>query len=309
MYRRHWSFFVVSPTPQSHTRIIVHRLFAVVLLIAVLAAAVGFARAAWFAASYGSARIGVRSLRTQNANLQKIVRFLDKFVQTKERELESVASFESRARLKFGMNEVSEDVRKAGVGGRPKSEDLLRAVLEDPPVRRASLVLTKIEDLLRQADLQDSTFARMAHHVSSQYDLWAQRPSIWPVRGRVTSGFGYRIHPFFKRNMFHEGLDIANRLWTPVVATADGMVVEVERSGDWGNVVEIEHRSSGITTRYAHLRQATVVEGQVVKRGELVGYLGNSGRSTGPHLHYELARFGKRENPMHYILPLNAVVD
>jgi murein DD-endopeptidase MepM/ murein hydrolase activator NlpD len=186
---------------------------------------------------------------------------------------------------------------------------MLMASLEDRTVRDASLVQSKIMALLRQLTLQESTFSRMAYHVSSQYDLWAQRPSIWPARGRITSDYGYRTHPFFKRKMFHHGLDIANKQWTPIFVTADGIVADISYSREYGNVVKIDHHGNGFSTVYAHLRQSAVVEGQVVKRGEIIGYMGKSGRSTGPHLHYEVRKFGKCENPRDYILPSHAVID
>jgi murein DD-endopeptidase MepM/ murein hydrolase activator NlpD len=108
---------------------------------------------------------------------------------------------------------------------------------------------------------------------------------------------------------FHEGLDIANLRWTPIFVTADGIVNFVGYRGNYGTSVMVNHRGSGYTTVYAHLEQSAVVEGQVVKRGELIGYLGNSGRSTGPHLHYEVRKFNRFDNPMKYILPMDYIVD
>ena len=142
-----------------------------------------------------------------------------------------------------------------------------------------------------------------------QDDRWAQRPSIWPARGRTTSTFGYRYHPFMRGMVFHEGLDIANKIWTPIFATADGIVYSVAWRGNYGTSIMINHRGSGYITVYAHLRQSAVVEGQVVKRGELIAYLGNSGMSTGPHLHYEVRKFNKHVNPMKHILPMDIIVD
>jgi hypothetical protein len=309
MKHGHWLIYVVTPTAAADKKVRLPRLFSSLFVGLALLGMAGFARSLWFVASYGYAKIGVHSLERENRNLQKTVQFLEKFAESKEHEIQRLTSFEDMARLKFGMNTVSSDVRQAGVGGAPTTEDLLLASLEDPPVRRASLVQARIESLFRQVALQDSTFSRMADHVSNQHRLWAQRPSIWPVHGRITSGYGYRIHPFFGRNMFHEGIDIANRPWTPVAATAEGLVGRVFYSQEYGNTVRLEHPGSGVSTMYAHLRQTAVVEGQYVKRGEIVGYLGNTGRSTGPHLHYEIRIHDRHTNPMDFILPATAVID
>ncbi|MBD3319851.1 MAG: peptidoglycan DD-metalloendopeptidase family protein, partial [Chitinivibrionales bacterium] len=104
-------------------------------------------------------------------------------------------------------------------------------------------------------------------------------------------------------------IDIANKIWTPVFATGDGIVSFVGAKRDFGTVIEINHSGSGYETLYAHLHQTAVVEGHPVKRGELIGYLGNSGRSTGPHLHYEVKKMGRNVNPMNFILPVETVVN
>ncbi|MBD3391573.1 MAG: peptidoglycan DD-metalloendopeptidase family protein [Chitinivibrionales bacterium] len=309
MKRAHWLIYLVTPDAQTNARVRIPRIIAIVFLSLAALGTLGFARCLWFLGSYGYAVIGVHGLERENANLRKTVRFLEKFTSTKEEQLAAVSSYENTVRLKYGMHVVNEDVRRAGVGGRPTSQDMLLASLEDPPVRQAGSVQARIEGLLREATLQDSTFSRMVYHVANQHELWARRPSIWPARGRITSGYGYRMHPFFKRKLFHEGLDIANRIWTPVFATADGIVSQLDYTRDWGNRVEIDHHGSGYSTMYAHLRQSTVVEGQVVRRGELIGYIGNSGRSTGPHLHYEVRKFNRHQNPMDYILPVSTAVD
>jgi murein DD-endopeptidase MepM/ murein hydrolase activator NlpD len=207
------------------------------------------------------------------------------------------------------MNTISDDIRLAGVGGRPSLDQMVTNWLEDPEVRKADALEMKFSTLLRQIHLQDSTFSRMVSHVSMQFDRWSQMPSIWPCRGRITSPFGYRFHPFMGGLVFHEGIDIANAVWTPIFATADGIVTSVGYRGNYGTSVFISHRGSGYSTVYAHLEQTGVVEGQVLKRGELVGYLGNSGRTTGPHLHYEVRNNEKFEDPMKYILPMDIIVD
>jgi murein DD-endopeptidase MepM/ murein hydrolase activator NlpD len=282
----------------------------VTLAVVALLGAIGFGRCAFMVSSYVYAKLGVYTEKKRNHDLVRTVRFLERLGEVRAREIGRLASYENAARLKYGMNPISEEVRQAGIGGRPSSEGILMNSLEDMVVQKADQVAESLEGLLRRATLQDTTFARMTSHVERQHHRWAQRPSIWPTVGhRVTSGYGYRRHPFLGRLVFHEGLDIADKMWTPAFATADGIVSFVGTKGDFGKVVQVSHRGGEFTTVYAHLVKAARVEGEVVKRGEVVGYIGNTGRSTGPHLHYEVRHFDRHVNPTKFVLPGDTVVD
>jgi murein DD-endopeptidase MepM/ murein hydrolase activator NlpD len=237
------------------------------------------------------------------------INFYSKYAHEEGSRLDRVVAFEDKVRLRFGMDQISDDVRRVGVGGRPAASDLIIASLEDPSVMKTDSIKENILALLRQVRLEDTTFGKMAVEFDRKYDVWSQRPAISPVWGRMTSTFGYRIHPFTGYNVFHEGIDISNLLGTPVHATAEGIVSFIGYKAYFGNVVEIAHPASGFKTVFAHLKKASVVAGQVVKRGELIGYLGNSGRSTGPHLHYEVHKLGAMQNPVEFILPTDTMVD
>ncbi|HUX11309.1 MAG TPA: M23 family metallopeptidase [Terriglobia bacterium] len=125
-------------------------------------------------------------------------------------------------------------------------------------------------------------------------------PSIWPVRGRITAGFGERMDPFSGEEAFHPGLDIADPYGTDVLATGDGLVIEAEPDAGYGRSILIDH-GDGITTRYAHLSRIFVVVGEQVKQGEIIGAIGTSGRTTGPHLHYEVRIHGAPVNPGRFL--------
>ena len=125
-------------------------------------------------------------------------------------------------------------------------------------------------------------------------------PSIWPVHGRLTAGFGQRMDPFSGEGAFHPGVDIADALGTDVVATGDGLVIEAEPDAGYGRSILIDH-GDGITTRYAHLSRIFVVVGEQVKQGEIIGAIGMSGRTTGPHLHYEVRIHGTPVNPGRFL--------
>jgi murein DD-endopeptidase MepM/ murein hydrolase activator NlpD len=127
-------------------------------------------------------------------------------------------------------------------------------------------------------------------------------PSRMPVDGvRLTSGFGMRNHPILRQRSRHNGVDLAAPRGTPVYATADGLVGKAQYFGSYGNYVQIEH-GGDMQTRYAHLSSYTVSAGDEVQKGDLIGYVGSTGRSTGPHLHYEVRLAGDAVNPMPYML-------
>jgi murein DD-endopeptidase MepM/ murein hydrolase activator NlpD len=306
---RYWTLLVIEPSGTREGRAWRVSAGVVFLLAGVFSGGLlGLARVGWFSTSYALARFGVCQHRRENASLNKKVLFLARFAEQEAEKAARLAEFEDVTRMKYGLNVISADVRMAGVGGRPNVEDMVLESLRDPAVSRADSVKSVVSALLRQIELQRSTFSRMADHVKRRHDQWAQRPSVWPVRGRITSGFGNRVHPLSGYTAFHEGIDIANKSWTPVFATADGIVSFSGWKRHYGNTVVVDHLN-GVETRYAHLVQPAVVEGRVVKRYELIGYLGNSGLSTGPHLHYEVREMEKPVNPMGYILPVDTVVD
>jgi murein DD-endopeptidase MepM/ murein hydrolase activator NlpD len=126
-------------------------------------------------------------------------------------------------------------------------------------------------------------------------------PSIWPVHGWLSAGYGVRPDPFTGESDFHPGIDISAEKGTPIEATADGIVELAEPSGDYGNLVVIDH-GFGLVTRYGHLSKFAVSSGQQVKRGDVIGYVGATGRATGPHLHYEVLANGKLMNPLQLLV-------
>ena len=126
-------------------------------------------------------------------------------------------------------------------------------------------------------------------------------PSIWPVHGWLSAGYGVRPDPFTGESDFHPGIDISAEKGTPILATADGIVELAEPSGDYGNLVVIDH-GFGLVTRYGHLSKFAVSSGQQVKRGDVIGYVGATGRATGPHLHYEVLANGKLMNPLQLLV-------
>ena len=167
---------------------------------------------------------------------------------------------------------------------------------EDPAALRS-----KLDALSAEAARQEASLQELQAYFEDQKSLLASTPSVWPVRGWVTSDFGPRLDPFTAERIMHKGLDIAAAHGTPIVSPSDGMVIFAGVEGGYGKVLVLDH-GYGVKTRFAHMADIEVKVGDRVKRGDHVGLLGNTGRSTGPHLHYEVRVNGVPENPRKFIL-------
>ncbi|MBI5493316.1 MAG: M23 family metallopeptidase [Deltaproteobacteria bacterium] len=188
-----------------------------------------------------------------------------------------------------------------GMGGGSPAED---EAYMDGAANGGDLVdkmRSDIKDLEDRAATQEKSFTELQGYLMKQASFLASTPSIWPSRGWVTSTYGQRISPFTGNPQMHKGMDIANRIGTPIVASADGIVVAAGPDPGLGMTVVISH-GYGIKTVYGHLDKVLVHAGQKVKRGLEIATMGNTGRSTGPHLHYEVSLNGVAVNPSRYII-------
>ena len=168
------------------------------------------------------------------------------------------------------------------------------------PVNPAALS-SKLDKLSAEATRQEQSLQELQAYFQDQKSLLASTPSVWPVRGWVTSDFGTRLDPYTSERVMHAGMDIAGPHGKEVIAPSDGTVVFAGLEGGYGNVLVIDH-GYGIKTRYGHLAALRVKAGEKVKRGQVIAALGNTGRSTGPHLHYEVRVNGIAQNPRKFIL-------
>ena len=157
-----------------------------------------------------------------------------------------------------------------------------------------------MKTLKEQIKLSMESIGEIKDYLSQQKDIYVATPKGWPVVGRISSPYGYRAHPKTGARDFHSGMDIAADPGVPVKATADGIVSFAGWSGGSGNLVALEH-GSGFSTYYAHNKSVVVKVGRKVKRGDLLGYVGSTGNSTGPHLHYEVWKEGRSLNPFTFI--------
>ncbi len=172
--------------------------------------------------------------------------------------------------------------------GEKKQEDALKEMHQE------------LSQLKGAATRQETSLQMLIEYFEDKRSLYASTPSIWPVRGWVTSPFGPRTSPFTGIPTFHEGIDIAAQTGTPIIAPADGVVVKAEFSTGYGNMVEISH-GYGIKTVFGHNSRLNVKAGQQVRRGDVISYVGDTGSSTGPHLHYEVRLNGLPVNPVKYL--------
>jgi len=214
-------------------------------------------------------------------------------------DLSRVQQFDARLRMMMNMDKGTSEI--AAIESRKGG--FMNTYL---PLHRQELMARKmhvfLNKLMEDVRLEEISQQDLLQALRSNQETLANIPSIWPITGFITSKFGARASPFNgKSKEFHRGLDISNRQGTPIVTTAGGTISFSGWDGSYGKSVEIRH-GSGIITKYAHMQKIVVKKGQWVKRGEIIGNVGNTGRSSGPHLHYEVRVNAIPVDPMYYIL-------
>lgn len=213
----------------------------------------------------------------------------------------SLNDFEKKLRIIANIEKPDIQNNLFGIGG-AIPEDLDTSIL---PSEKHNSLLREMNDQVDEIDValgkQEEGFADLYEFIEEQKNILASTPAIRPTMGWLSSKFGYRTSPFTGRRTFHKGLDIANRKNTPIIAPADGVVAFVGKKGNMGLMIDIDH-GHGLATRYGHLNKVKIKRGQAIKRGDVIALMGNTGRSTGPHLHYEVRLNGVPVNPTKYIL-------
>lgn len=231
-----------------------------------------------------------KELKRMNTEMDLVERVLRE-LQKRDEDLYRVALY---------ADEFPEELRAMGTGGRDQYEDM-------EVYSNNTLLLTtakRLDALKRRVNGQRLSFKELLDLAKNKEKILASIPAIQPVRNsdlkKMASGFGWRIDPIYKTSKFHAGMDFTSDIGTEVYCTGDGVVESIEKSGwGYGNCVVINH-GYGYKTRYAHLSAFKCKKGQKVKRGDMIGLVGSSGKSTGPHLHYEVERYGKKLNPIHF---------
>lgn len=241
--------------------------------------------------------------RQSQTQKEQIVRIYGRMQEIRTRLL-LLAHEEKKIRLILNSSSDAEADTLLGEGG------------GDPPRMAPSVLIQKgpegMSELMSEMDAQmfalrsgvsrqEVSLTSLRNSIRREQSRWAYTPSIWPVHGVLTSGFGWRSSPFGVGRDFHPGIDIAGPTGIPVVATAEGTVLAAGWDQGYGKSIRILH-GEGLETLFGHLDSVVVSPGERVSRGEVIGYLGNTGLSTGPHLHYEILRNNRPVNPTRYII-------
>ncbi|MBT8338767.1 MAG: M23 family metallopeptidase [Desulfatitalea sp.] len=215
--------------------------------------------------------------------------------------LMALNQFEQKIRILANIEHKTDQASLFAIGGSmPDDLDGDLALNEDHD-RLVREMHEQIGQVSQASAVQQHSFETLLDDLKDKRNLLAATPSLHPTKGWISSDFGYRVSPFTGRREFHKGLDIANRKGTPIIAPADGVVTYADKKWLMGNMITIDH-GYGLLTRYGHISTLVKKKGDRVRRGEVIAKMGNTGRSTGPHLHYEVRLNGVPVDPMKYIL-------
>ena len=207
-------------------------------------------------------------------------------------------------RVLLNAQGISDDVAQVGVGGSNPYPEFSR--FSEPTARVLTDNAGKIDRLERLLMLQSSSYRELTDLAKEHQDQLREMPAIQPVNGSITSGYGIRFHPVLKVRRMHPGLDFHAPVGTPIYATGDGVIDQARSGSGLGRYVKVLHETAGYLTVYAHMSKIApgIREGRTIKRGDLIGYSGNTGLSEAPHLHYEVRDLdGNQLNPIHFLAP------
>lgn len=243
--------------------------------------------------------VGELSLEQENYELRLTWNSLHKRIQRAQNSLEHfIDKDDNNYRVILDSSPLEPSIREAGIGGSQKYD--INAFHEYPYMETDFLALEKLK---RKLDVEIQSYDQLQTILNSKMLSWSARPAIQPINNtqleRLHLTYGSRFHPIFKVHKDHKGLDFAAADGTPVYATGDGKISMAYFSSSYGNVIYLDHGFQ-FETRYAHLSAFAVKEGDVIKRGQLIGYVGNTGNSVAPHLHYEILINGTHVNPINF---------
>lgn len=247
----------------------------------------------------------INSLKKENAILGDQLAMMEEKVSAIQSHLKRIEKKDDELRLVADLPKMDTDLRKVGVGGLVSELDRDFDVMPINLSKKTEKIQLNLNRLEREVLLEIKSYGEIEKKLWDNKRLIKHTPSIRPTaEGRLTANFGIRLDPFLERYTPHEGIDIAAEKGTPIYAAADGVVEEArdryKRNRGYGKTILINH-GYGFKTRYAHLSQILVKKGQKVKRWDIIGRVGDSGRTTGSHLHYEVIVNGKPVNPFSYI--------
>jgi murein DD-endopeptidase MepM/ murein hydrolase activator NlpD len=292
MEKKFYAFLIF---PGAHGRLHKIQLPFYILHLVLALSVVGIMTVAALANSYARMLLKVsnyNNLRNEREALKTQYRTLESTVTSTNAKLDSLQSLAAEVALTYGFGDARRPRFPAAV--------LALATQTNATVDSSFRASLYAFNLIRRASLEPDGNASGLGMFSNPQFVRTTVPSIWPVRGQITAGFGQRMDPFSGEGAFHPGVDISVPFGTKVEATADGIVLEAGPESGYGNQVLIDH-GYGLTTKYGHLSKIFVVVGQELKRGQVLGAVGMTGKTTGPHLHYEVHVHDTPVNPARYL--------
>jgi hypothetical protein len=295
--KRKYSIIIVPPeNGQLLNREISRRFLATCCLIIFLFFSAGVYSAIGFIRSTVDKQ-KLANLTTENQVLSAKLGDLESTVTHLKGEMSKIIGQDEKIRLVFDFPPIDSDVREVGIGGEIATEPVVNSELG----QRTWLVQEDIEKIRRQLKLENASTEELLGMVRDRKSLLDHMPTINPCEGFVSRGFGMHNDPFTGSYQLHKGIDIAAPKGTPVSTTADGVVASTTYQSGLGNLIVIDH-GNGYSTYYGHLSKIMVAPGHKVNRGEVIGLVGSTGYSTGPHLHYEVHENGRAVNPSKFIV-------
>ncbi len=258
----------------------------------------------WFTADYIKIKTKIpelQYLKKENRFQKTHIIALSKKINHINQNMAKLQEFERKLRVMTNLKPSKQQDQLLSVGGSNTSTLASGYQLEEVRKGLIQQMHKSLESLETKTEISSISQSQLNDFLKAQKSILACTPSIRPTDGWLSSGFGYRISPFTNRREFHKGIDIATRIGTPVITSADGLVVHASKEGNFGKMIAINH-GYNLKTRYGHLSKIRIKKGQHVKRGQIIGEVGNTGRCTGPHLHYEVLLNGVPVNPLRFIL-------
>jgi len=246
------------------------------------------------------------TLENENRIVQREITRIEKELFGLQSMIDSLEMHDKKLRSYAPLKPIDEELRNMGVGG--YTPGFAEEDLSSRTKKELTDLSESLDNLVGRARLQKSSYDELVNYLQEKAYLRDHTPSIMPVQGWIIRGYGYHIDPFTGQVKMHEGLDIAAPAGTPIVSPGGGTVRYAGEKKDYGLCVEIDH-GYGFATMYAHCQRIRVNSGMQVRRGDVIAYVGNTGRSTGPHLHYEIRLSHAAVNPLNYILTAASIID
>lgn len=281
------------------------------IFISALFILVGISGFGWLISDY----FGLRQIRPEKIQMTEVISDQDQTIAQQRKHIQALASqindlkidiqvldeFEKKVRIIANLEEKEDRDGLFGMGGSALEDINTGLSLSENHTQLLRNMHSQVETVESAIHIKQEHFQSLLNNLEDKRNILAATPSLRPADGWVTSRFGYRKSPFTNRKAFHKGLDIATRKGTPIIAPADGVVTYAGSKGLMGNMVTLNH-GYGMITKYGHIYKILKNKGDRVKRGETIALVGSSGRSTGPHVHYEIHLNGVPVNPEKYIL-------